>query len=179
MSLTPWKKLSSEIKVKHRWWTYRFDRCLWPNGKEGEYHLIESADCVIIVPKMDNGKFLMVRQFRYPHMRESLEFPCGSCRSDDAVEEPISAALRELAEEGGVTGILEQIGVFAPANAVLSQSCFVFQATELASQEKKPDASEEFEKVYLSAEDIEQKIRSGEIWDGCSLAAWTFFNLHD
>lgn len=178
MSLTPWKKLSSEVKFVNRWWTYRFDRCLLPNGKEGEYHIADYPDCVMIIPRTQENTFLLVRQFRYPHQRESIEFPCGSCRHGDVIDTYEVAAGHELAEEAGVAGTLHQIGQFALANSVLMTMCVVFFADHLTQKSEVPDDSEEFERMTLAAEEIDEKIRSGEIWDGTTISAWALYKLH-
>ncbi|MDI6779308.1 MAG: hypothetical protein QME25_03825, partial [Bacteroidota bacterium] len=76
--------------------------------------------------------------------------PCGSVKNGSSYEE---TAKLELAEEAGVERGLKD--VFVPH-----------------------DDTEEFEKVTLPISEVESKIKSNEIWDGMSLAAWLIAKDH-
>jgi len=97
--MTPWKKLGSSYLVRRWWMNLRVDRVLLPNGIElSEYHVLEHPDWVAVVCLTEDGKMLMVEQYRYAVDRVSLEMPAGVI--DDG-EDPLVAAKRELLEETG------------------------------------------------------------------------------
>jgi ADP-ribose pyrophosphatase len=170
MNLRPWKKLKQLNKISNKWWSYHLDEVELPNGKKGEYHYVHTNGASMVIPVLKEGKIQMVKQFRYLANRESLEFPCGSVKDGSTYEE---TAKHELAEESGVEAQqLQLIGSYNPYNGVTDEMCNVYVAKILKSVSVPHDDTEEFERVLLSKSEIEEKIKSGEIWDGMSLAAW-------
>ncbi|HUI64582.1 MAG TPA: NUDIX hydrolase, partial [Bacteroidota bacterium] len=63
-------------------------------------------------------------------------------------------------------------GEFNPYNGVTDEICQVFIARNLVFVGADPDVTEEFEILQLAPSDLEQRIASGEIWDGMTIAAW-------
>lgn len=170
MPLKPWKKISSEIKLKNPWWTYMHDKCVLPDGKPYEYHYVHTAGSSFIIPIKDNGKIILVNQYRYLNERFSIEFPGGGIKEGQLPEQ---VARKELIEETGMDGEFEKAGFFNPYNGIADEICHVFIARSLKpSNSEIKDDSEEFELLELSVEEIEEKIRNNEIYDGMTMAAW-------
>jgi ADP-ribose pyrophosphatase len=170
MSLKPWKKIRQALEMKNPWWTYRKDEVMLPSGNLGEYHYVHVNGSSMIIPILDDGRMLLVNQYRYLLNRESIEFPCGSVKDGHTHEE---SARHELAEETGYkANDLKCVAEFNPYNGVTDEICKVFIATRLTSVDAHPDETEEFEKIILTVNELDKKIRSGEIWDGMTLAAW-------
>lgn len=176
MHLGHWKKLKQINELQNKWWTYRTDEIELPSGKPGEYHYVHTNGSSLVVPVTGEGKIIMVRQYRYLAERDSLEFPCGSVKDGSSYEE---TAKLELAEEAGVEA--EEIlltGRFNPYNGVTDEMCNVYVARGLKDVFVPYDDTEEFEKITLSVSEVELKIKSNEIWDGMSLAAWLIAKDH-
>ncbi|HXG01350.1 MAG TPA: NUDIX hydrolase [Bacteroidota bacterium] len=170
MPLQRWKKLTEETLFKNRWWTYKRDTYELPNGTIGEYNYVHIGGSAMIVPIMKDGRMLMVKQYRYLNDRESLEFPCGSVKEGMSHDQ---TAWHELAEETGYSSNrFFEVGEFNPYNGVTNEICKVYIARELYPVGGTPDETEEFELVPLTAEEINERIRTGEIWDGMTIAAW-------
>ncbi len=170
MNLRPWKKLKQLKKINNNWWTYILDEVELPNGSKGEYHYVHTNGSSLVIPVFDDEKILMVKQFRYLAEKVSLEFPCGSIKDGSTYEE---TARHELAEEAGFeTKDLILMGSFNPYNGVTDEMCNVYIAKNLKSVNVPHDDTEEFERVLLTKSEIETKIKSNEIWDGMTLAAW-------
>lgn len=171
MGLQRWKKLSEKVLFANKWWKYKQDDVLLPNGREGEYHYVFTNGASLVIPMLDDGNFVLVKQYRYLNDCESLEFPCGGVKDGQSYEE---TAVQELAEEAGYrANTLTLIGSFNPYNGVTNEICRIYLATSLEPVPSYPDETEEFEKYVISARDIDEKIASGEIWDGMTLAAWS------
>jgi ADP-ribose pyrophosphatase len=170
MALARWKKLTEETLFKNRWWTYKRDTYELPNGATGEYNYVHIGGSAMIVPIMRDGRVLMVKQYRYLNDRESLEFPCGSVKEGMSHDE---TAWHELAEETGYSSNRFFLaGEFNPYNGVTNEICKVYIARELYPVGATPDETEEFELAPMMPEEIDEKIRNGEIWDGMTIAAW-------
>ncbi|MBX2992145.1 MAG: NUDIX hydrolase [Bacteroidetes bacterium] len=170
MSLKRWKKISEETLFKNNWWTYKRDTFELPNGKVGEYNYVHIGGSAMVVPIMKDGRVLLVNQYRYLNEKESLEFPCGSVKDGMSHDE---TAWRELAEETGYSSSRFFLaGEFNPYNGVTNEICKVYIARELQHVGGTPDETEEFELLPLTADEIDTKIRNGEIWDGMTIAAW-------
>ncbi|MEX2116427.1 MAG: NUDIX hydrolase [Bacteroidota bacterium] len=170
MPFRRWKTLTSKILHKNPWWTYKLDTFEVPNGYKGEYHYVHTEGASMVVPVLDDGKVVLVNQYRYLRDMPSLEFPCGGVKKGHTYEE---TADLELAEEAGFKARhKELIGEFNPYNGITDEVCRVYVARELKRIEKKPDVTEEFEEMHLTPREVDLKIEKGEIWDGMTLAAW-------
>ncbi len=69
-------------------------------GGEGDdaYYTFRSPDAVLILPITQDGRVIMVRQWRHARNKISTELPAGGI---DSGETPEQAARRELLEETG------------------------------------------------------------------------------
>ena len=81
-----------------------------PDGSTGTRELIRHPGAVAVVPLFDDGRVLLVRQFRYPHAREFIEVPAGKV---DPGEPHLATAKRELLEAGKSKGS-PVLGSFGP-----------------------------------------------------------------
>jgi ADP-ribose pyrophosphatase len=175
MALRRWKKIAEATIFKNAWWTYRRDMVELPSGKPGEYHYVHTNGSSLVAPITDDGKIVMVRQFRYLADRESIEFPCGSVKDGSTYDQ---TAVMELTEETGYSSnALAQVGQFNPYNGVTDEMCHVYLARDLQFVGSSPDETEEFVVVFLSPAEVEQQIRDGSIWDGMTLAAWSILKI--
>jgi ADP-ribose pyrophosphatase len=94
-----WTVCSSEYIHKGPWATLRTDKCEMPDGRIVEqYYVLEYPNWVNAVALTQEGKILMVRQYRHAANIISLEIPGGVIDGD---EKPEEAMRRELLEETG------------------------------------------------------------------------------
>ncbi len=164
------EKISSEVIHKTPRWDYKIDN-FKQDGKIREYYYVQTLGSSMVVPVLDDGRLLLVRQYRYLEDKFSVEFPCGGM---DVSETPTDAANREMLEETGFqSSDLIKIGSFAPCNGLLKEMCHIFLANELSEVSKPQSTEDEVTEVLMRRPDeFENMIKHGEIWDGQVLAAW-------
>jgi len=165
------KKISTEVIHANHWWEYKRDKFTLPDGAVDDYYYGETHGNIMIVPILDDGRLVLVRQYRYLGEKTSVEFPGGGMKQG---ETPVDAANREFLEETGYkTDNLIKIGAFEPCVGVVKDMSHVFIANELTETQKpKSDEAEYTEVILRRIDEFENMIKQGEIWDGQVLAAW-------
>ncbi|MFB3881348.1 MAG: NUDIX domain-containing protein [Armatimonadota bacterium] len=92
------KLLSSRTVFQGRLLTLRVDEVELPNGARATREIVPHPGAVVIVPLLDDGRVVMIRQYRHATGKVLWELPAGLLGKG---EEPESAARRELVEEVG------------------------------------------------------------------------------
>lgn len=88
--------LSSEVAFEGVVWNVRDDRVRYGDGEIRRQYVAHTG-AVAILALDDDGRVLLIQQYRHPIRHRDWELPAGLL--DVAGEEPIEAARRELAEE--------------------------------------------------------------------------------
>lgn len=97
--IKPWTVLESRYILRRKWMDVREDRVRLPGGAViDEFHVLEYPDWVCVIPVTDDGRVVLIDQYRHAIQRVCLELPAGVI---DAGETVLEAAKRELAEETG------------------------------------------------------------------------------
>src|SRR5438128_2227890 len=111
------------------------------------------------LPIFEDGSVALVRQWRYPLGRYSLEICAGRIERGHTPEE---TALRELEEEVGLRARqLRKIAEFNVAPGYCEERLFVYLATGLESCEQNLDHDEELEVVGMLLGDGLARVRAG------------------
>lgn len=130
MDLTE-KRLNSRPVFDGNLLHVRVDEVRLPNGSTATREWMEHRGAAVIVAFDEQGKLLLVRQYRYPLHGELLELPAGKI---DAGETPEECAARELREETGYRAErLTLLGRLAPAAAYTSEILHVYLAEGLTA----------------------------------------------
>lgn len=170
MEIFPLRRTSSRVLEKNPYWEYWLDTYRLRDGREQTYYYVHTRGSVMVVPIAEDGRVVMVRQYRYLWQRESIEFPGGGI--PEGIE-PIVQARCELQEEAGIAAdSIEYLGDFNPMNGVTDERCHVFLARNLRPAVKAEDPVEETAVLLMTAEELTARIADGTIWDGMTLAAW-------
>lgn len=151
----------------------RTDRVRMPSGEVAEREIVEHDDAVAVVPLMDDGTVVLLKQYRHPLGRYVLEIPAG--KRDVEGEDPERTAQRELREEVGLrAGSLEHLVTFNNSAGWTDESTTVYLGTGMTPAEA-PDGFEaeaeeaEMEVVRLPLDELVTMARRGEIADAKTL----------
>lgn len=99
----PWTVTHSETLVEDRWIRLRADRLRTATGTEiAPWYVLDYPDWCAVVALTEEGKLLLVRQWRHGAQSWSLELPGGVMDREDA--DAIAAGKREVLEETGYGG---------------------------------------------------------------------------
>lgn len=142
-----------------------------PDGKIEKWDYVEHRKgAAAVVAVLDDGRLLMVRQYRNALERFTLEIPAGA---RDSVTEPTSeCAARELEEETGYRcENLEFLISLKTTVAFCNELIDVYVARNLIPSKQRLDEGEEIELKAYTLEELCQKIYQGEIQDGKTIAA--------
>ena len=140
------------------------------NGHEAHWDYIHHDGAAAVVAVADDGKLLMVRQYRNALDRETLEIPAGKL---DAPDEPkIECAYRELEEETGFrSDHLELLIQLKTAVAYCNEFIDVYVAKDLVPSHQHLDEDEFINVCEYTVDALCEKIFSGEIQDAKTIAA--------
>ncbi|MCD5323076.1 MULTISPECIES: NUDIX domain-containing protein [Pontibacillus] len=148
-----------------------------PDGNTSKRELIKHPGAVAIIPVTQEGKLVMVEQYRKALERSLVEIPAGKLEPGEGPEE---TAKRELEEETGyTTDKLEFVTSFSTSPGFADEIVHVYLATDLKKAESKLDGDDDefVELLEVSLEEAEQMERDQRIWDAKTAYALLYVKL--
>lgn len=146
-----------------------------PNGMTVELEIVRHPGASAIVPLYDDGRVVMIRQYRHAAGGMIYEVPAGRL---NAGENPLDCARRELHEEAGLTAErIERLGTIFTTPGFTDERIHLFVARGLASVGQRLDHDEVIELVERPLPALMEMIRRGEIVDGKTICALTLAHL--
>ncbi len=143
------------------------DACL-PNGEPCAREIIEHSGGASVL-YVEEGKVLLVRQFRYAYGESIYEIPAGKLEPN---EDPMVAAKRELEEEAGVkAGRMELLYVLYPTPGYTNEKIYIYRAYDCEKVAAHLDEGEFLDVVYIPLEKAKEMLASGELKDGKTVVA--------
>lgn len=128
MVIEKWRKLASKYLVKEKWATLRVDTVELQGGAiKDDYYVLEYPNWANSVAVTEEGKIILVRQYRHAADIISLEVPGGVIDGDESPEDAIK---RELKEETGYTfKTCKLVAELYPNPATSNNKTFTFLLT--------------------------------------------------
>ncbi len=169
MDHQPWKTLSSRPVYSNPWMSLREDVAEMPGGRTTIYGVVTFGHCVGVVPLLEDGRILLVRQYRYVQKDARWEIPTGGCVEGESLEE---AAQRELQEEAGYrAGVLTWISSYYTSKSVCDETAHLYVGEALAPAPRPPDETEFIERRAFPFAEALRMVVDCEIMDSMSVIA--------
>jgi ADP-ribose pyrophosphatase len=162
------ERLSSRRVFDGRRIRVEVERVRLPNGGEVELEIIRHPGAAAVVPLLDSGEVLLLRQYRHATGGWLVEIPAGTLLPG---ETPEACAARELEEETGWrAGALRPLGPIWTTPGFTDERIWLYLATGLTAGRQKLDQDEllTVQRVPLAA--AVAMAANGEIVDGKSVA---------
>lgn len=141
-----------------------------PNGDTSTREWIKHQGAAAVLPILPNGDIILVKQYRYPIGKVTLEIPAGKLDSPD--EEPLVCATRELSEETGYTAAnYQKLTTLATTVGFSNEYIHIYLATGLTSGKQHTDDDEFINVVTMPLSEAMAMIDNGTIYDAKSVTA--------
>ena len=134
--------------------------------------VVRHQGSVAALPVHDDGRIVLIRQYRYAGDQVLWEIPAGRL---ELREDPKTGASRELEEEVGLrAGRLEPWAEAFTTPGFCDEILYLFRASDLEAIPPRPEADEQIEIRVMPLEDAKRLVRAGEIRDAKTLLALLF-----
>lgn len=164
------ERLDRELVMHGRLFDYYHDKVKIPNGNIDQYDFIKHKGAGAVVPVTEDGKLLMVKQYRNAIDRITIEVPAGG-RLDEN-EPTIETARRELEEETGYkSDDIELLLSLCTTVAFCNEKIDIYVARNLVKTETHLDEDEFINAVPYDVDTLVNYIYEGKIQDAKTIAA--------
>lgn len=149
-----------------------------PDGKIEYFDFIKHKGAAAVMPVLDDGRILMVRQYRNAIDRYTLEIPAGG---KNGIDEPtLDCAYRELEEETGYYTDKENLELLISLYttvAFCNEKIDIYVARNLTKTQQHLDDDEYIDVEAYTIDELCEKVLSGEIEDAKTMAAITAYKV--
>lgn len=155
------QELSSEPVFRGALLQVYRDEVRLPDGRITVREYVRHPGAVMMVPLLDDGRVVLVRQYRYPLRRHFIEIPAGKI---DPGEAPLETAKRELREECGYAAASwERLATLHPCIGYSDEVIELYLARGLEHVGHAPDDEEFLEVLTVPLPEALAWIRAGKI----------------
>jgi ADP-ribose diphosphatase len=159
--------VTSKSLYKGRVVHLKLDRVIEPGGVMVSREVVEHPGSVVVMPRLPNGRILLIRQFRYPARKRLWELVAGTMEAGESV---VRAARRELLEETGYrAGSLKRVLSFYSSPGFLTERMHLVEASNLTLSTAAPEDDERIQVGEFSRSQVDKLLRDKKIIDGKTL----------
>ncbi len=162
---------ASQTRITHDGRLFRVEIVTRPSRTGGtvEREIVRHPGAVLAVPVLDDGRLVLIRNYRDAVDRHLLEMPAGKLEPE---ESPGTAVVRELEEETGYRpSDVQPLGTFYTSPGMSDERMHVFLASGLTEVGQQLQDDEQIEVSIHPADEVEQMVEQGVIQDGKTIAA--------
>ena len=172
----PWRRRGRRLAYANPWLEVFHDDVDRPDGSPGIYGVVHfRTRAVGVVAVGDDGRLLLVGQYRYTLDEYSWEIPEGGVEDGEAL---LEGAKRELREETGYEAAeWRQLCRMTVSNSVTDERGAVFLATGLRAGVATPEVTEDLALRWATLDEVLAEMESGVIHDVITLAGVSRYAL--
>ena len=164
------KRIKRELVASGHIIDYYHDTMQIPNGNVAVWDFIKHKGAAAMVAVREDGKLLMVRQYRNALERETLEIPAGGL--NDKNEPTELAAIRELEEETGYLCEKPELLISIRTTvAFCDEKIDIYVARKLIPGNQHLDEDEFINVEAYSVDELSEMIYDGKIQDSKTICA--------
>ncbi len=148
------------------------DRMRLPDGSEENFDFIKHKGAAAVIPVLDDGRIVMVRQYRNAIDSYTLEIPAGGLNGAD--EPTKTAAHRELEEETGYYAKMEDVTFLLSLYttvAFCNEKIDIYVARNLTKTAQHLDDDEFIDVCVYTIDELTDLVLGGKIVDAKTIAA--------
>lgn len=165
--------ISSRVVFKGPVFSVRRDKVSEPSGVKATRDVIAHSGSVVVMPVLDDGKIVLIRQYRYAARQYLWELVAGRI---DTGENVMHAAARELIEETGLRAKkMRQFLDFWPSPGFLEERMFVLLAEGVTQGEAEPEEDERIEAKGFTRGELEEMLKTGVLRDAKTISSLLFY----
>lgn len=158
------KRVDRKLLVKGHIIDFYEDTMELPNGKQAKWDLIDHKGAAAVVAVCDDGRLVMVNQYRNAPGRTTIELPAGGLNYRG--EPSDQGAKRELKEETGYDcESIEPLTFIYTTFAFCNERIDIYLARGLKSGSQHLDEDEFLNVSYYTVDELKQMIFDGTIQD--------------
>jgi ADP-ribose pyrophosphatase len=168
------KVLQSEMVYEGPVFGVRRDQVIEPNGVKAVREVITHSGSVVVLPVLDDGRILMISQYRYAARQYLWELVAGRIDPGESVKK---AAARELKEETGYKAKRLSIFMdFFPTPGFLEERMYLLLAEGLKAGEAQPEEDEKIISRAYTVKELYQLMKRGKLHDAKSIAGILYYS---
>jgi ADP-ribose pyrophosphatase len=145
------------------------DSFVTSSGQTKSREIVRHPGAVVIVPRLDDGRVCLIKNFRLAVRQTLIELPAGTL---DPGEGPQATAERELIEETGYRAAsMQHLHSFYLSPGILDERMHLFLATGLVLGDSAREVGEEITNLVVPWAEAIALIYRGEIQDAKTIAS--------
>jgi ADP-ribose pyrophosphatase len=165
------QQLSRDILYRGRVFDLIVDQVQYPSGNRSVREIAHHPGGAVTVPVHDDGRVMLVSQYRYPLGRRILELPAGKLNPG---EDPLRAAAREFEEETGWKAArLEKLTSLYTTPGFCDEVLHLYLAqglTESPDGHRREEGELSMTVEVMPLEEALRMVYAGELQDGKTIA---------
>jgi ADP-ribose pyrophosphatase len=167
------KLLKSKILYQGKVFRLQRDTVIEPGGVRADRDIIVHPGSVVVLPIFDDGRVLLIRQYRHSVGEFLWELVAGR---KEPGESPAAGARRELIEETGYTARrLRKLMRVIPTPGFVNEWMWIFAAEGLQQGEAQPEEDEKITARKFTLEQVDSMIEKGTLHDAKSICGLLYY----